>query len=83
MMKNRAKMTTIRIDIGLGDSETDEEGYSVFNAEHKERIEITRSDILGELKDYRREILRSVNNKLNELELRTNYKRKVWAQTSN
>ena len=64
-------MTTIRIDIGLGDIETDDEGFSIFNAEYQERIEITRSDILGELKDYKREILRSVNNKLTELELRT------------
>ena len=63
-------MAIIRIDIGLGNIKTDNDGFSVFNAEHKERIEITRSDILGELKDYRREILRMVNNKLTELELR-------------
>ena len=64
----------LRIELAVGEKEYFKDGGSEFHPKFQNRIEIERNDILVEIKDYRREILRLVNNKLQELELRLNEK---------
>jgi len=61
-------MNIIRIDIGLGDGGVDDDGIDLFKAEYSKRVEITAQDISPELKNYKKEILRLVNNGLKEIE---------------
>ena len=63
-------MKTIRIEIGLGDIETDDEGFQKFNSEVNERIEITALDIKKSLEGYESEIINMFRDKLIEIRKR-------------
>ena len=63
---------TLRIDIEYGKGGTSDDGTDLFQPNCSVRIEITKQDILFELKNHRKEILRLVNNKLKEIGLHAN-----------
>ena len=63
-------MNTIRIDIGLGDPETDEEGFETFEPEISERIEITALNIKESLDGFESAIINMFRVKLIEIRKR-------------
>ncbi len=65
-------MNLLRISIELGEGYCDDDGTGIFDVKYRERTEIERLDILPELKNYKKEILRLVSNKLKEIELHAN-----------